>query len=117
MSEYKKIFTVRISVNTDELGSDFVYAHEASWLSNADENGELQNSTGEYYITPTDEEMTDSLTSEITSWLQALHFNVNVKSEEYDELRDGLTVALNILTDDQLQEWDKEMEYKSEEEE
>jgi hypothetical protein len=79
MSQYKKTFTVCISTNTNELASDFVQAHQNSWLSNADENGELQDSKGEYYITPTDEEMTDSLTTEITSWLQALHFNVNVK--------------------------------------
>jgi len=116
MSEYKKIFTVRISVNTDELGSDFVEAHENNWLSNADENGQLQDSNGEYYITPTDEEMTDSLTSEITSWLQALHFDVNVKSNEHDYLRNGLTVALNIMTDEQMREWDTDMESKSEEE-
>tara|TARA_R100001460_G_scaffold32791_2_gene64309 strand:- start:183 stop:533 length:351 start_codon:yes stop_codon:yes gene_type:complete len=116
MDNYKKIFVVRISADTNNLGSDFVEAHEDNWLSNADENGQLQDSEGEFYITPTDDEMTDSIVSEIKSWLEALHFGVHVDETEYDYLRNGLTVALNIMTDEQMREWDTDMEYKSEEE-
>ena len=41
---------------------------------------------------------------------------MHVDETEYDYLRNGLTVALNIMTDEQMREWDTDMEYKSEEE-
>lgn len=109
MANYEKTFVVRISVDKNHLGSGFVYAHEGSWLSNSE-------SEEDYWITPTDDELTDSIQSEILSWLEDLKFDVQVDSTEYKYLRNGLTVALDLLSDEQLQEWDKDMGYESEEE-
>lgn len=109
MADYEKTFVVRINVNKNHLGSGFVYAHEGNWLSNSE-------SEEDYYITPTDDELTDSIQSEILSWLEDLKFDVQVDSTEYKYLRNGLTVALDLLSDEQLQEWDKDMGYESEEE-
>lgn len=107
--DYKKIFVVRISAESNDLGSDFIEAHEQNWMSNAETEEDV-------WITPTHDELTDSISSEISSWLEALRFGVHVDTTEYDYLRNGLTVALNIMTDEQMREWDTDMEYKSEEE-
>lgn len=109
MANYEKTFVVRISVDKNHLGSGFTYAHEGDWLSNSE-------SEEDYYITPTDDELTKSIQNEILSWLGDLRFDVQVDSTEYKYLRNGLTVALDLLSDEQLQEWDKDMGYESEEE-
>lgn len=109
MADYENTFVVRISVDKNHLGSGFVYAHEDSWLSNSE-------SEENEWITPTDDELTKSIQSEILSWLADLKFDVQVGADEYKYLRNGLTVALDLLSDEQLQQWDMDMGYESEEE-
>ena len=109
MDDYNKVFVVRISAESNNLGSDFIEAHEDSWLSNSETEEDV-------WITPTHDELTDSISNEILSWLGDLRFDVQVDSTEYKYLRNGLTVALDLLSDEQLQEWDKDMGYESEEE-
>ena len=77
MNIYKKKFELTIQVDLDELDSDLLESHQDSWLSNKD----MPNSET-HYITPTNEEMTDSLKSEVKSWLEALSLEVEIKEND-----------------------------------
>lgn len=93
MADYEKTFVVRISVDKNHLGSGFVYAHEGNWLSNSE-------SEEDYYITPTDDELTDSIQSEILSWLEDLKFDVEVNtSVDFEKRAENLQLLIDILWD------------------
>jgi hypothetical protein len=60
-----------------------------------------------HYITPTNEEMTDSLKSEVKSWLEALSLEVEIKEKDRSKeiQEDPLSIALDIMTDRQVDEF------------
>ena len=64
------IFEIHIIADREDLGGDFISAHEASW-----ENPEL----------PTREELRDSLQNEMLSWLAALKFGIFVDEISEEE--------------------------------
>jgi len=78
MNIYKKTFELTIQVDLDELDSDLLASHQDNWLSNKD----MPNSDT-HYITPTNKEMTDSLKSEVKSWLEALSLEVEIKESDH----------------------------------
>tara|TARA_R100000805_G_scaffold15264_1_gene17102 strand:+ start:499 stop:789 length:291 start_codon:yes stop_codon:yes gene_type:complete len=96
MKNYKKTFIINVDTDEESMDSDFIDAHCDNWKD--EEN-------------PTEEELTNSFKNECESWLNDLGFGIEFEEPKEDN---SLSIALDIMTDEQVEEFilETEMEEK-----
>lgn len=98
---YRKRFALDIRVDKTNMGTSFLNAHSDDWQEEI----------------PTDLELYNSIRNEIYSWLNDCKIQVMsldaISDEKY--LRKGLDVALDLLSDRDVDSWSNEMDKWEEE--
>tara|TARA_Y100001935_G_scaffold197604_1_gene165832 strand:- start:439 stop:729 length:291 start_codon:yes stop_codon:yes gene_type:complete len=96
MKNYKKTFIINVDTDEESMDSDFIDAHCDNWKD--EEN-------------PTEEELTNSFKNECESWLNDLGFGIEFEEPKEDN---SLSIALDIMTDEQVEEFILETEMEEE---
>tara|TARA_Y100000592_G_C5406926_1_gene286149 strand:- start:266 stop:556 length:291 start_codon:yes stop_codon:yes gene_type:complete len=95
MKNYKKTFIINVDTDEESMDSDFIDAHCDNWKD--EEN-------------PTEEELTNSFKNECESWLNDLGFGIEFEEPKEDN---SLSIALDIMTDEQVEEFISETEMEN----